>query len=288
MLIILAGIFYGILNLAERSKDSIRLGLQDYLAKAFGQNAIITDMTTVELSPDMVFRMNGVLLHDKDDSKKTLVSIEKAYIGMPFIHMLTGRRNYIGLEIQNAKIASGYMFPQKMEISFAGISDIAPGQKPAVFLLEGRYNSKDILATLDLVRKNDKNRYLYAMPSTSGMTFKIGSIEATGVVKQSFVSLDVSQINMSVAGKSASFDMKDIQKNPVAGTLSGNIEGHVVDGLLTKTGENIVLAISAKTSDSKELDDIHAFIESFKKELGIEGNNTRFQIKLTNDIQKKN
>lgn len=51
VVIVLAGVFYGILNMAERSKDSIRLGLQDYMEKTTGQKAVITEMSTWNFRP---------------------------------------------------------------------------------------------------------------------------------------------------------------------------------------------------------------------------------------------
>lgn len=280
VLLVLAGMFYGVLNLAEKSKDSMRLGLQDYISDATGHSAEITSMTTVELTPDLIFRMNGVTLRDKSDSTKTLMSIQKAYFGTPFLHMMTGRQNYIGMEIQNAEIASGYLFPKKIEISFAGISDTMPGKKPAVFLLEGRYNGKDVLLTLDLVRKAAKKNYLYALPSSSPFTFKMGDIEAMGVLEQSSKGLSLLNVAMTKGNDTANFNINHIRNNPVSGTLDGEVNSAGINGSLIKLGNTISLSISSQDEDQKTLKQIISFLEAIKEEIAIQDNEAGFEIKF--------
>lgn len=65
---------------------------------------------------------------------------------MPFLGMAIGQKSYIGFEIQNADIASGFFFP-KMMVSFA-TSDPMPDTKDPYFLAEGRYNDRDAMISL--------------------------------------------------------------------------------------------------------------------------------------------
>ena len=269
VVIILAGMFYGVLNLAERSKDSIRLGLQDYLSQSTGHVATITDMTTVELSPDMVFKMSGIVIQDKDDSKKTLVSVKKAYIAMPFWRMIFGSQKYIGLEVQNLDIASGYILPQKISISFAGISDPSPDKTPPSFLIDGLYNKKPVLVTLQLDRKKANRYFLYSFPLTTPFTFKIGNLESDGIISRGFSGVSLKQVQLTLPKDRAEFVLNDVVQEPISGNFEGTINDVPVNGLLTKLDDIVTLAITPKSYEKKELEAINRFISAFKDEIGL-------------------
>jgi len=273
--LILAGIFYGVLNLAERSKDSIRLGLQDYLSQSTGHNAQITDMKTVELSPDLIFRMDGIFIRDKSDSKMTLVSVDKGYIAMPFLGMVFGQRQYIGFEIRNLKLASGFVLPQKLEIAFAGVSDPTPEKNNPLFLVEGTYNQKPVLITMELSRKTAKKYYLYSLPSFSHITFKIGDVEGSGELEQGFTSLSFNKVQINYKEMLAEFNVTDIEKTPVSTNISGKINNTPIHGLLTKSGENVILSVTPQNENQG----VKTFIEAVTKEIGI-NENKNFEIKI--------
>ncbi len=288
VLAILAGIFYGILNMAERSKDSIRLGLQDYMEKATGQKATITEMGTVELSPDMVFRMNGIIIKDREDDKKTLLNIEKAYVAMPFLGMALGQKKYIGFEIQNAEIASGFFLPKKTSISFAGISDPTPDSKDPYFLAEGMYNDRDAMISLRLNRKTEKDHYLYSVPSLSGFTFKIGETEASGLVRQKLFSVSLENLVVTNGPYRADLNIHNISKKTGDAEVAGSINSIPVKGSLSLSGENIVLTINPQTENAKDIQEVSKFAQLLREDLGIVDGQGGFQIKTLKANEEKN
>lgn len=269
VVLILAGVFYGVLNLAERSKDSIRLGLQDYLSQSTGHVATITDMSTVELSPDMIFKMNGIAIRDKEISEKTYVSAEKAYISMPFWRMILGSQKYIGIEVQNLEIASGYFLPQKLSISFAGISDPTPDKMPASFLVDGTYNENPVLMTLQMDRQKARKYFLYSFPLSSPFTFKIGNLESDGIMTRGSKGVSLKKVQMILPQDRAEFVFNDISQNPLSGTLEGTINDVPVTGVLDKRDEKSILLLTPKTSDQKSMAAIISFIVAFKSEIGL-------------------
>jgi hypothetical protein len=288
VVIVLAGVFYGILNMAERSKDSIRLGLQDYMEKTTGQKAVITEMSTVELSPDIECRMGGIIIKDRNDDDKTLLSIEKAYVGMPFLGMAIGQKSYIGFEIQNADIASGFFFPKKMMVSFAGISDPMPDTKDPYFLAEGRYNDRDAMISFRLNRKADNDRYLYSVPSLSGFTFKIGETEASGLVRQELFKVSLENLVVTNGPYRADLNIRNISKKTGDAAVEGSINSIPVKGSLNLSGENIVLTIDPQTENTKDIQEVNKFAQQVREDLGIVDGQGGFQIKTLKPNEEKN
>lgn len=265
--------------MAERSKDSIRLGIQDYLQKATGHKATITDMVSVELSPNMAFLMKGIILQDINDDKKVFLKIEEANIAKPFLSVLTGRQNYLSLSTKGVEIASGYVFPLKMNISFAGISDPEPSQKPAFFVVDGIYDAKNILLTLELERKATKKHYLYSVPKISPFTFKIGNVEAEGTLHKNFSDISFLDVSLRNECGQGHIDIENVGFNPVSGNLTGHINDIPVKGSLTSSGDDMSLMINP-ISDEKNQKIVQDFIQSIKKDLAIEKDNTKFKIQF--------
>ncbi len=286
VLIIMGGVFYGVLNLAERSKDSIRLGLQDYLSQSTGQKAIITDMPTVELSPDMVFRMNGIVIGDVQDNEKTLVSVQKAYISMPFWRMVLGMQKYIGFEIQNMDIASGFLLPQKITINFAGITDADPATTPPSFLIDGTYNKKPVLMTFGLKRQKAKNYYLYSIPSLSSFTVKIGNLESNGFLSRGFSDLDFKEVKLAINQNSANFTITGFKQNPLSGFIDGSINDIPITGKLLSRDNRFIVSLNVQSENPNDFNSIQDFIDAIYDELGIKDDD-KFQIKIENEKSKE-
>lgn len=279
VVIIMGTIFYGILSLAERNKDSLRKGIEDYLVEATGHPAEITDMVTVELTPNIVFRMNGINVRDKDDSGKVLVHADKAYISMPLWKMLLGQRDYIGFEIQNLEMAGGFYLPKKLTANFVGISDPSPEKSsPAIMMVEGTYNDHPILITGDLKRKSSKKYYLYSFPDNFPFTFKIGALEADGLFVRGFNDVSLKQVQLTREDQRAEFVLRDIHFDPLNATSEGTINDNPFKATLKKFGENTVLTILP--GPGADIGEIKALIDNIKEDIGL-AEDDAFRIEIT-------
>jgi len=272
--LILLGLTYGVLSLAERSKDPIRLGLEDYLEQATGADARITELSSVELTPDIAFRMKNILLRERGDAEKTLVKVEQFYISMTLWRMVLGMQDYLGFEARGVEIATGYLFPKKLTLVFAGISDPKPLELPPHFIVEGNYNNRDLLATAEMDRKLKRKAPLYHFPETIPLTFKLGALEAKGVLERTWQDVFLRDVHVERGGVTADFSVMDIGSDPLQARLNGTIDDIPFAGLWRKGETGHILEITPARS-SKTLDD---FIAALREDFGLDNSEEKLTI----------
>lgn len=278
-LLIMGGVTYGVLLFAARSKEPIRLGLQDYLTQASGHKAEITDMEKVQLAPNIEFRIKGIVIRDKGDAGKSLLKAERAYIELPLGYLFIGVRRYLGFELQDVQVASGFFLPKKLTLGYAGISDPTEGQKSPQFIAEGKYNDRDLLVTIDLLRKDrGKKRPYYAFDDSFRLTGKLGSLEGEGIFVRNLTSVMMDDVHMRRGGDYlAVFDVNDIRRDPLRATVSGTINEIPFTGAV----EGKVLTITPGTDKSQDLKTIAEFVDLVAKDIGIEDKPESFTFKIT-------
>lgn len=287
VLILLAG-GYGVLSLAERSTNSLRLGFQDYLSGLSGHKAEITDLPLVEMVPNMMFRMQGILIRDRENPDKILARADQVFIGMPLWRVIVGLPRYIGLEMRNVELASGYILPQKINIGYAGISDPSPNDKPAQFLIEGRYNNRDVLITVEMERGRTRKYYLYGFGNGVPLTFKIGSIEGTGAMHRHMSSLSLENINIRTGEQEATGRIEIRVGEDNLMDFEGMVEGVAFNGHLTKSGQNYTVGIIPQSNDIQSAGTISKFFEALSKELALEeGGTIKIDISAAHETQIK-
>lgn len=286
VILILTGLFYGVFKLAERNTDAMRKGIEDYLTTASGHPAHITSMTTLKLMPDIVFRLKGVDVIDKTNSKKGLLHANNAYFSMPFWHMFFGLKNFIGFEIQGLEIASDFYLPKKLSASFFGISDPSPekGGTPTM-ILDGTYNDRPLLITLEMLREAKKKHYLYSFGKSFPFTFKLGETEADGLVSHEKEGVSYKGVQMVRGDDRAEFVVKNIQSDPLNAVIEGTINDQAFNANLKKSGEDMMLTIVPDAGAS--LEKISAFVEHVKTDFGIGSENAPVTIKIQSPDQAK-
>ncbi len=266
--LIMGAICYGILAIAERSKDPIRLGLQDYLTQITGGRAEITNLFEVQLVPDTLFKMGGIVIWDKDDPKKTLGKVETAYVALPFWHLLFGISQYYGFELKGFEAASGTLAPKKLALDFVGIS--APeGQTSPAFLLEGRYNDLPLLVTVEMIRKKGSNPPLFSFAKTFSATLKLGGLEGSGILLREFSNVRMERGRLSRGEHTAEFTLEGIDKTPMDIKVKGTIDGINFNADLTKSGEAVRLDITPAGSAPEGIARIKDFIKKVESDLGL-------------------
>jgi hypothetical protein len=282
VLAVLLGLCYGVLTLAERSKDAIRLGLQDYLVQISGQEAEVTDMAQVQFVPDMIFHMKGIVLRDPQKKEKPLLKAEEAYFAMPFWRMAVGRNGYIGIEMRKLEVASGFFLPKKTVIGFAGITDPSPEKKPAQFLIEGSYNKRDVLVTAQIERFKGHKRPLYRFGDEFPITVKLGTLEGAGTFKRGFTGSSVPDAIFTRDGIKAEMQITDIGRDDdILAGLKGKVDGAGFNGQLREKEGRLVLSISPEEKGDEK---VAAFFGKIKNDLALSGEQPE---KFAIDIEKK-
>ncbi len=278
VVLILGAIFYGVLKVAERSTDSMRLGIQDYLASATQNPAEVTELTTVKLIPEVVFRMSGVIIRDKNDDKKTLAKAEKAYFAIPLWKLFLGQKDYIGFEIQGLELASGYILPKKLDLGFFGISDPSPdkGNAPSM-IVDGHYNGLPLLITGEMTRHPAKKYYLYEFASAFPFTLKLGQTEADGLFTQGFSNISLKQVQLIRGNERAEFVLRDFRPVPVSGSIEGTINDQPFNGSLTTNGDNITLTIVPGANS--DIEKIRSLVGKIEQDIGLEKDD-RLQVEI--------
>lgn len=278
VVLIIGALFYGVLKVAERSTDSMRLGIQDYLSSATKNPAEVTELTTVQLIPEVVFRMGGVSILDKDDPKKALAKAEKAYFAIPLWKLFLGQKDYIGMEIQGLEFSGGYVLPKKLDLGFLGISDPSPekGGTPSM-IADGHYNGLPLLITGEMTRHAAKKYYLYEFASAFPFTFKLGQTEADGLFTQGFNSISLKQVQLIRGDERAEFVLRDFKPNPVSGTIEGTINDQPFNGSLTTNGDNITLAIVP--GPDADIAKIRTLVGKIEKDIGLKKDD-RLQVEI--------
>lgn len=282
VVLILAGIFVGILELAERSKEPLRLGLQDYLTQVSGHPAEITVLEKSELFPDIDFVLKGIVIRDKDDSNKTLVTVDRAAVSMSFWKRFVGRADYKTLSLENAAFATGYLLPRKLEIFFAGIADPKAEAGNPHFILEGAYDGRDVLLTAAMQRHGEKDSS-YDFPGRFPVTFKIGETEAAGVFHRGLVESGFETLEIKSGGQTVVFSIPDIRTDESAIPLTGKIGDGAFQGHLKPAEGGFVLAFDASGLNVLQQTQLQEFARGVRQDLAF-GDENIFRI----EIQQEN
>ncbi len=268
-ILILGGVFYGVLSMAERSREPIRQGLQDYLEKETGHRAEITSITEVTLVPDVMFVMKGILLRDSQNREKSLVKAESAYISLPFSSMVFGSGKYYGFEVKKLEVATGYFLPKKLTLNFFGISHKDPGLGSTHFLMEGIYNNLPLMVTAEMFVNTLGKRPVYSFRDEFPVTLAIGPTQMGGQYVRRWDGIYIRSINLSREGIVADFDVSDIQKTPLSANIKGNIEGVPFTGTLKNQEDKMLLIINLDQASPQNFKTIERFISGIKKDLGL-------------------
>ncbi len=269
VVLILGGLVYGVLALAERSKDALRQGFEAQLAKATGHKAEITEMITADLVPHVAFRMKGIYLRDPANIDKAFLKIDQAYISTSFWSMAASIGKYYGFEFKGVETAADFWFPKKATFKFVGISDPSPDTTPATFLIDGTYNDLPLLITAELQRKIKSHGPFYSLSDDFPVTFKLGTNEGTATYKRSFLDAGLYDGLMTRDGQELRFKIELAERNPLKIKGKGALNGVRFNAELTKSGENKELKISSESQKDSELADLKKFVEAFAKDLGL-------------------
>lgn len=278
-ILIMGGVTYGVLVFAARSKEPIRLGLQDYLTQASGHKAEITDMEKVQLAPNIEFRIKGIVIRDKDDAGKSLLKADRAYVELPLGYLFIGVRCYLGFEVNNLETASGFFLPKKLVINYAGISDPSGGKKSPQFIAEGKYNNRDLLVTVDLLRKDrGRKRPYYAFDDSFRVTGKLGALDGEGIYTRKLTSVMLDDVHVRRGSEHlAVFDVNDIKRDPLRANLTGTIN----DIPFTAALEGNILKIVPGSDKPQDLKTIAQFFDLLAKDIGVEDKPESFTFEIT-------
>lgn len=270
--LILGGAVYGVLSMAQRSKEPIRLGLQDYMTQATGHPAEITEMVSARLIPDTAFKMKGVVIRDGADKQKTLLKAAQAYIAIPFWQLMTGAGGYLGFEVRDLEAATGYILPQKLTVTFGGISDPSGGRAMPQFIAEGRYNDRDFLMTAEMDRKDRKKKPpIYRFARMFPVTFKLGEFEARGVTVRDFTQLSLKDVKIARGDEQAAFDVSGIDLDKGSASLAGTINGVPFTGSFVTENSLTTLRIAPGSSGPEDIKKIRDFIAVTREDFGLAG-----------------
>lgn len=266
VILVMAGVMITVLKLAESSKDPLRLGLQDYLVKATGHPSEITSLQRSKLFPDIDFVAEGIVVRDGANRERTLVTVENAAIAMPFWKRFLGVADYRALSFRNVAIATGYVLPKKIELTFAGISASADLSVPAFFVIDGRYNNRDILMTAEM-RRHGESRPTFDFAKSFPVTFKIGNSEAMGTLERKGGKTGFEELEVRTGKHKAILHFPDIKINPLSATFKGEMENIVFDGSINRDSGKTVVTINMIEGDAGPVKEL---ISSLKEDLGLE------------------
>ncbi len=281
VVLILMAISYGVLKMAERSKDSVRLGLEDYLEQVTGKDAEITDLPAVRFTPDTILKMQGVLIREQGNKEKMLLRADEAYIAMPFWHLLFGIHKYEALEVKKLEIASDFLLPKKLTIRTAGITGSTSVDIPSYFIIEGSYNNHPLLITAEMLRDLRKGREpLYSFSRRVPITFKFGPLEGSGLLLRGSTQVALKDGILTRDVHKMSFVLDRIDINPLNIHAMGTINDVPFNAELTKSGETSILKIITSAHDNGSLLKIRNFVGDVRKDLGIEEENETLKIEI--------
>lgn len=272
VLLILGGAIYGVLSLAERSKDSLRKGLEDYVRKQTGQYAQITDMISADLIPTTAFKMKGISVRSAEDYEKTLLHIDQAYISMSFFGMMIGSGKYKGFEFKGVQTASGYPFPKKSDLNFAGISDPAPEASPANFLIDGRYNDLPLLFTAEMKRDLKEDGPVYSFAHNFPVTFKLGTNEGNGLYYRTFSAVGVKDGLIKRDGAELQFAFEIVERDPLRIKAKLGLGESRFNVELTESGKTMSLKIVPENPQDKALPELEKHLKALRKDIGYTEN----------------
>ena len=274
-LLVLGACVYAMLGLAERSKDSLRLGFEDYLTGATGHNAEITELASAELTPDIALRMKDVIIRDKADRNKVLARAETVFISAPIWSVMTGMARYIALEAYGLELASGYFMPETTSIRFAGITDPEPEKKTPQFIVEGSYNGHDVLATAEMERAGGHKRFLYKFGNAFHLTFKIGPIEGAGLYNRRLMRVVLENFVLTHGDRRATLTITVNRDKKAPAVLEGDVDGAAFTGRVeVSDAGNNTLRIMPAAADGPDFEKVASFAQGIAKDLALNGKET--------------
>lgn len=281
VILIMGGMVYGVLSLAEKYKEPMRLGLEDYLESVSGQDAEITNLAKLQLTPNVVFGMNGIDIREKGEERKTLLHADKAYISIPFWNLMLGINSYHAFEVKGLKVATGYWMPKKVDISIAGISDKANTDLAPTFMIDGTYNNLPVLITAEMNRAAGKKFYKYSFPDDIPVTFKLGDLEGDGIYERGLTSATFKRVQMVKGADRAEFVMRKITLKPLNAEVEGTINDVPFNAVLTKSGQSNLLKIVPETTGPDDLKKIQRLVDAISRDIGWSGNEDELKIEIT-------
>lgn len=280
VLMILFGMMIGILEFAEGMKDPLRLGLQDYLSKVSGDHpAEITKVEKSELFPQIEFTLDGVVIRDKEDRAKTLVSAGRVEVAMSFWKTFLGLADYRVFKIEKADFATGYILPKKLSLNFSGISDPSPGSAPPYFVFDGRYNERPLLITAEMQRKGKKTIH-YDFAAEFPVTFKLGDTEAVARFRRGMASIDFAQMSITHGDRKMLLRTEGMEFDPLHIRFIGEMDENPLAGELEQSGDDYSLYIVPGSENPQFLANLTAFVEDVRKDLGLEGEKDHIKIEI--------
>lgn len=286
VILIMGGIIYGVLSLAARYKEPMRLGLEDYLETISGQDAEITDLAKLQLIPNVIFGIRGINLREITPERKVLIHADKAYISVPFLNLIFGINSYHAFEIKGMSVATGYWLPKKLDITIAGISDKANTDIPPSFLIEGKYNNLPVLITAEMDRKAGKKFYKYSFNNSFPVTFKLGALEGDGIFERGLTNATFKRVQMVKGEDRAEFVMRKISRAPLYSEIEGTINDVPFNAVLTKSGQSNLLQITPQTADPKDIKKVQRLVDSISKDIGWSGKDDELKIEITSQETK--
>ncbi len=271
VLLIMAGLMIGILEFAEGMKDPIRLGLQDYLSRASGDHkAEITSLEKSELFPQVYFIIEGVSIRDKDDATKILATADKIEIATSFWKTFFGFADYHTFKVENAVFAADYALPQKLVLSFSGISDPSPDITPPYFVLDGVYNKRPLLVTAEMRRGGDQKSYHYDFAREFPVTFKLGGTEANARFQRNLASIEFAQFALASGDYKVILRTEGMSFKPLHIRFIGEMGENPLAGELTQgAAGDYELYVTPGVEDPAFSADLQKFITSIRADLGL-------------------
>lgn len=279
VVLIMAGVFYGMLVMAEHYPEPIRHGLEDALSQATGKQAKITDLTTSKMVPDVTLRMTGVDILDAKEHT-SFAHADRAYFEIPAWRMFLGLHDYLGIEVQGLQIASGFFLPKKLNVDFAGITDPNPDKAPASFVIDGQYNSLPLLVTAEMKRTSSGKKFLYNFSGAFPITFKLGDLEADGIFERGLSDVSFKQIQIVRGDHRAEFFLKNIKTDPMRGMAEGTIEGVEFSGGLSQSDNKVVFTITPKSTKADDIKKVEDFVALVDKDTGLDADKDAFRLSV--------
>lgn len=273
---------YAVLSLAQRSPEALRKGLEDYLVKSTGHYGEITELSEVRLVPDILFVMKGISIRDRNDHDKVYAHARSADISVPLWRMMFGGGgSYRAFEIKGLQLASGYLLPKKLALDFAGIADPDPSSVPAQFILDGTYNDRTLLATMEMTRSPSGKGSLYAFASKSLASFKLGGTEGQALVVRGLFDVSLDAGTLDSGGLSATFTAEGLHRKPLDIKIEGRVNEAGFNAVLTEAGDNILLTLTShEGTDAEGRAAIKHFIESVLEDLALTGGQSGFKLDM--------